>query len=151
MNYIRLGLLCVSLFIAGNVSAQSNSSLNGKKYWYMMKNADGTGEEIHDNIQFADNTVVSERLASYNTQRKSKISERLQGDVTVVETTILGEDGSQYMYQCNVQGNYIDGTIVKTNSDGTTVEMRMRGMVRDEFDRITKEKEDYRKKQPAGK
>ena len=37
MNYIRLGLLCITLFIAGNVSAQSNSSLNGKKYWIELR------------------------------------------------------------------------------------------------------------------
>ena len=152
MNYIKLGLLGMVLLLAGNVSAQSTSSLNGRNFWYMMKNADGSGEEIHDNIQFADNTIVSERLASFNTQTKSKINERVQGDVVVVETTLMGEDGSEYQYLCNVQGNYIDGTIVRKNADGSTVEMRMRGMVREEFDRVTKEKEEYRKKQqPAGK
>ena len=145
MKYFSLLLVLAALFTTGNASAQDASRLNGKSFTYIMKNADGTGEEIQDQIRFNNNTMISDRL--YNAAKPSfgKVMEKNAGESSVFQVTMVGANGDTYKYNCNVNGKFMDGTIQKIDASGKMTEMVMRGMTSEEFQRIRKEKEDYQK------
>ncbi len=146
MKKISLLFALVALFAASTVSAQSASRLNGQAYWYMMKNADGTGEEIYDNIRFTNNVMTSDRAGVVTNGKPAKVSEKKISDQsTSFVTTIQSSNGEELRYDCTVEGNMMIGTVQVKKADGTITEMVLRGMTQEEYLRIKKMKDDYQK------
>ncbi|MFN5323749.1 MAG: hypothetical protein ACK5C5_02415 [Bacteroidota bacterium] len=147
MKYFSILVVLSAFLITGNAQAQNASRLNGKAFWYMMKNVDGTGEEIHDNIRFSDNIMYSD-LAGANARTKpAKVSERNNGESSSFVTTVTDANGNELRYECSVEGNSIMGNVSMKKADGTVSEMVLRGMTQEEFLRIKKMKDDYTKSQ----
>ena len=146
MKKITLLFALVAFFAAGSVSAQNTSRLNGKSYWYMMKNADGTGEEIHDNIRFTDNVMSSDRAGVVANGKPAKVSEKkISDESTSFVTSIQSVNGEELRYDCTVEGNMMVGTVQVKKADGTVTDMVLRGMSQEEYLRIKKMKDDYQK------
>lgn len=146
MKHFSILIALVAFLSAGSVFAQSASRLNGKTYWYMMKNVDGTGEEIHDNIRFVNNTAYSDRAGIVSNSKPSKVAEKkINDESTAFTTTVLATNGDEFRYDCTVEGNNVVGTVKVKKADGTVTEMVLRGMVQEEYLRIQKMKEDYQK------
>lgn len=146
MKKISLLLVLVVLIAAGSAFAQNTSRLNGKSYWYMMKNADGSGEEIHDNIRFTNNVMSSDRAGVVANGKPAKVSEKkISDETTSFVTTIQSTNGEELRYDCTIEGNMMVGTVQVKKADGTTSEMLVRGMTQEEYLRIKKMKDDYQK------
>lgn len=146
MKKISLLFALLAMFAAGSASAQSASRLNGKAYWYMMKNADGTGEEIYDNIRFTGNVMSSDRAGVVANGKPAKVSEKkINDESTSFVTTIQSSNGEELRYECTVEGNMMVGTVQVKKADGTITDMVLRGMTQEEYLRIKKMKDDYQK------
>jgi hypothetical protein len=141
-------LVLMSLFlVSGTASAQNASRLNGKAYWYMMKNADGTGEEIQDNIRFTDNIMYSDRVGVTANGKPAKVSEKASGESSTFNVKVVASNGEELTYDCVVEGTVIHGTVKVKKADGTVVDKVLRGMTQEEYQRIRKMKDDYMKSQ----
>ncbi|MFZ9942078.1 MAG: hypothetical protein ACO3O0_00565 [Bacteroidia bacterium] len=148
MKHFSILIAFMAFLTAGSAFAQNASRLNGKTYWYMMKNADGTGEEIHDNIRFVNNTVYSDRAGIVANSKPAKVAEKkISEESTSFITTVLATNGDELRYECTVEGNSVVGTVQVKKADGTVSEMVLRGMVQEEYLRIKKMKDDYQKSQ----
>lgn len=144
MKYILTLFVAVAVMAVGTVNAQTASKLNGMSYTYMMKNADGTGEEIIDQIKFGTGTVSSKELgkAGFTT---GSVAERNAGATSDFDLTFTKPNGDKYVYTGIAENVVFHGTIVVTDANGAQTNMLFRGMLTEEWNHMMKEREAARK------
>ena len=144
MKYIVTLFVAVAVMAVGTLNAQTASKLNGQSFTYMMKNADGTGEEIIDQITFGAGTVISKELGKSGFASGS-VAERNAGTTSDFDLTFTKPGGDKYVYTGIAQGVEFHGTIVVTDANGAQSNMLFRGLLTEEWNNILKEKEAARK------
>ena len=140
MKYISTLIVAIAIMAVGTVNAQTASKLNGQSFTYLMKNADGTGEEIIDQVTFGKGTVTSGHLgkAGYAT---GKVAERNAGATSDFDLTFTKPNGTTYTYSGKAEGVTFYGTINVVDANGTTTPMIFRGMITEEWNHMAAERE----------
>ena len=145
MKYFSTLFVVIALMAVGTVNAQTASKLNGQSYTYMMKNIDGTGPEIMDQITFGVGDVTSAELGKSGFT-KGKVMEQNSGASSTFEMIFSNSAKGTYHYKGTAAATTIDGTITVTDANGAATTMAFRGMLTEEWNNIQKEKEAARKK-----
>ena len=144
MKYICTLVVAIAIMAVGTVNAQTASKLNGQSYTYMMKNADGTGEEIIDQITFQVGKATSKELGKSGFTT-GNVAERNAGASSNFDMTFTKPNGSKYIYTGVAEGVTFHGTIAVVDANGTTNSMLFRGMLTEEWNNLLIEKEAARK------
>jgi len=140
MKYISTLIVAIAIMAVGTVNAQTGSQLNGRSYTYMMKNADGSGPEIQDQITFTTGQAFSQELGKtgYNT---GSVVERAENGTSNFELTFKKGKNETYKYAGKVEGSSFYGTITYVDASGKETAMLFRGMTTEEYLEIRKMKE----------
>src|SRR4030095_6852504 len=144
MKYISTLIVVIALLAVGTVNAQTASKLNGQSYTYVMKDINGMGPEIVDQITFGVGQVTSKELGKTGFST-GKVSEKNSGASSTFELTFTSPTKGTYLYTGTAAGTTIDATIAVTTAQGTST-MAFRGMLTEEWEHIQAEKEAARQK-----
>ena len=139
MKYVSAFLVVFALFTAGIAKAQSASKLNGQSYTYMMKNADGSGEEIIDVVTFQNNSMTSSHLGTRG-YTSNTVVEKDAGTSTNFEVTMASKTEGTRVYRGQLQGDAIEGTITVTDKQGVQTTMLFRGMTTETWNTVQEQK-----------
>jgi hypothetical protein len=146
MKYISTLFVVIALFAVGTVKAQTASKLNGQSYTYVMKDINGTGPEIIDQITFGTGQATSKELGKTGFTT-GKVMEKNAGAVSDFELVFKSPTAGTMVYKGKAEGATFDGTIAVTDANGVQSTMAFRGMLTEEWNNIRKQKEEYQKKQ----
>ena len=135
MKYFSTLFILAALFTSGLSNAQQASSLNGKSYTFVMKDAVNGGDEVFDKLTFANNEVTSETY-SQKGYTAGKMLEKNGGNTTNFQVTLTSPTEGTRFYSGKVTGNDIDGTIVTTDASGAKVTYAFRGMLTSEWNKM---------------
>lgn len=123
--------------------AQNKKEIKDQNFWYMMKNSDGTGDEITDVLRFTNNVLISERAGNQQVGQRVKISRPKDKQASEISGRIEASNGEVLLYDCIMENGVIYGSVDMINTDGSVRQMVMRGMHLDRYMQIKKAKEDY--------
>ena len=144
MKYISTLFVVIALLAVGTVNAQTASKLNGQSYTYVMKDINGNGPEIVDQITFGVGKATSKELGKTGFTT-GKVVERNSGASSTFDITFTSASKGTYVYTGTAAGTTLDGTIAVTSPSGKST-MAFRGMLTEEWDNMMKEKEAARQK-----
>jgi hypothetical protein len=147
MKYLSLLVVFTVLVFAGSANAQKTTSSGGKSYTYVMKNINGQGQEIIDQINFNGNTVISDRLASTGYKAGNMVQKTSGAGSNQFDVIFKNDSKGTMHYTGTLTEKSIEGTVIVTDASGNKTTMAIRGMPTDDFNIMQKEKSDYQKAQ----
>jgi hypothetical protein len=151
MKYFSALLVVFAVLASGIAQAQTAVALNGQSYTYVMKNINGTGDEIQDMITFQNNTMSSQVLGSRG-YSSSRVIEKTGSTGTSFEVTMNSKSEGTQVFRGTASGATIEGTITVTDKQGVQSTMAFRGMTTEAWHGVQEEKrkmqEEKAKQQP---
>jgi len=147
MKYLSALIVFTVIFFAGSAYAQSPAATGGKSYTYVMKNIDGSGVEIIDQITFNGNSVTSEKFSSTGFKAGKMTQKSADNGASNFEVTLQSDtEGSVKMSGVLTDGT-IDGTLISTDTNGAQTTMAIRGISTTEWNNLQKAKKEYKETQ----
>jgi hypothetical protein len=133
MKYISTLFVAIALLAVGTVNAQSASKLNSQNYTYVMKDMNGAGPEIVDQLNFGVGKVTSQELARQG-YAQGTVIEKNAGASSAFELNFINSTVGTYHFKGTAEGTTIVGTVTISNAKGTPVsELQFRGMLTEEW------------------
>src|SRR5688572_248041 len=132
MKYISALFVAIALLAVGTVNAQNASKLNNQSYTYAMKEINGNGEEIVDQLIFSVGKVTSAQLGKSGFT-EGKVIEKNSGAVSDFELNFKNASSETYVYKGRAEGATIDGTVTVTDANGKLTTMAFRGSLTEEW------------------
>jgi hypothetical protein len=143
MKYLIALLVIFAVLATGVANAQTASSLNGQSYTYVMKNINGSGDEVQDMITFQNGTMNSQTLGSRG-YTSAKVAEKPGANGSSFEVTLASKSEGTRLYRGTVNGSTIEGTITVTDKQGVQTTMAFRGMTNEAWYGVQEEKRKMR-------
>ena len=146
MKYFSALLVIFAVLATGVTNAQTASTLNGQSYTYVMKNINGTGDEIQDVMTFQNGTMSSQTLASKGFAN-ARVVEKPGSAGSSFEVTMQSKTEGTRVYRGTVNGQTVEGTITVTDKQGVQTTMAFRGMTTEAWYGVQEEKRKMREEQ----
>ncbi len=143
MKYFSALLVIFAVLATGVVNAQTASTLNGQSYTYVMKNINGTGDEIQDVMTFQNGTLNSQALGSRG-YTSARVVEKAGASGSSFEVTLQSKTEGTRVYHGTVSGSTIEGTITVTDKQGVQQTLAFRGMTTEAWYGVQEEKRKMR-------
>ena len=146
MKYFSALLVIFAVLATGVSNAQTATTLNGQSYTYVMKNINGSGDEIQDVMTFQNGTMTSSTLASKG-YGAARVVEKPGASGSSFEVTLQSKDEGTRVYRGTTSGVTIEGTITVTDKQGVQTTMAFRGMTTETWNGVQEEKRKTREAQ----